>query len=442
VNLTDGDHVPKKRSPGDGGLYYLPKRKLWRGVVELEPDEFTGERRQKMVHARTQRDCKNKLDAIKDQIREFGEPLDTTTRVSAWAASWLEIYAKTSLDPKPYTATKGIVKNWINPTIGRKRVSAVKPSDVMAVRKRILDAGRSPGTARQAHFIMSSMFEQARKEGLCRRNVTKDLKPPAYTPKERAPIEPEDVLRLLAAAMKRKNGSLMWFRILTGQRQGEILGATLPDLELEMDTPDVGGYYTVNWKLEYLTSAHGCGVLVEGQWPCGKKQGASCPDSFYVVPDDFDMIQVRLSAHLTRPKSQTGKRVPLIPALADLIRRDLIFMQGKPNPHGLIWRHDDGSPITPVEDGQAWRDLLHECGLIGADELAAGKTAITGHVARHSVVTTLAALGVDMQLIGQIVGHSDTKITEGYRHTNDAEKMAAMEKLGKRLLEGLPAIES
>ena len=55
--------------------------------------------------------------------------------------------------------------------------------------------------------------------------------------------------------------------LLTGMRQGEILGATLDDLDLwrdkTLETPESGeiwiGTYTVNWKLESLDKEHGCG---------------------------------------------------------------------------------------------------------------------------------------------------------------------------------------
>ena len=109
------------------------------------------------------------------------------------------------------------------------------------------------------------------------------------------------------------------------------------------------------------------------------------------------------------------------------------------NPHGLIWRNADGSPISAKQDAQDWRDLLHAAGIIGADELAPGGTRLTGHWARHTTVTVLASLGVDFQLIGEIVGHSSAEVTRIYRHAQGTERMAAMEKLGAAFALALPA---
>ena len=432
--------MTKRRSPGDGALYFLKERNLWRGVVELEGRN--GKRRQKMVHSRTQRACKQKLDNLKDELRgNGGEPIDKGTRLRDWAERWLLEYAQPNVDPRTYSTYRSLTIHWITPTIGHKVVSSLKPTDITDVRRAQKNAGRSTSTAKQTYIVLSRMLEQARREGICSRNVAQDVDSPgtrnkATAAKQRDAMDVESVFKLLAAARAKKNGSLWWFRLLTGQRQGEILGATLADLDLD------AGFYTVNWKLEELVSDHGCGDQIDELWPCGKKRGGSCTHRKFRVPDDFEKTQIVGRLHLTRPKSKTGKRVPLIPELAELMRRDLNFMHEKPNPHGLIWRHDDGTPILPREDGDEWRKLLHEIGLIGEQQMVPGGTEMTGHVARHTVVTTLAMLGVDAQLIGEIVGHSSERVTEQYRHAKDGEKMDAMKKLGARLLSELPKIKA
>ena len=186
---------------------------------------------------------------------------------------------------------------------------------------------------------------------------------------------------------------------------------------------------------------HGCGEQdAAGSWPCGKKRGGSCTHRQFIVPTDFNSRQLAGRLHLTEPKSQTGKRVPLVDVLVRLIERDLKMNTG-PNPHGLIWRHDDGSPILPAEDAAGWRELLHEVGLINEDQLVPGGTEMTGHVARHTTITALAALGVDWQLIGEIVGQSDQRVTANYRHARDAERMAAMRQLGDKMLAKIPGIK-
>jgi len=412
---------------------------MWRGVIQLEADPETGKRRQKYVHAKTQRACKDKLDEALREIAEHGAPLDKTTTVAAWAPRWLDERRKV-VDPNTYETYGGSVK-WIVRAIGNKRLSALKPSDVTAVRDAIVSAGRSTGTARQAYFVLSMMLDAAKAERLTPRNVAEDVKAPKRTPTPRGEIPMDDALHILAkaAAMPMSAGSRWWASLLTGMRQGEVLGATIADLDLE------AGVYEVAWKLEEISRDHGCGEQMPEGWPCGKVRGAACPQAQWREPDGFEKVQIDGRWHLTRPKSEKGWRVvPIIPQLAEAIRRWLDATKDWPNPHGLIWRHEDGSPILPRDDAQDWRDLLHTAGVITAEQTGPGGTKLTGHWARHTTVTVLASLGVDVQLIGEIVGHSSAQVTAMYRHARVAEKKAAMEALGGVWADALtlPALEA
>lgn len=423
--------MPKKRSPGDGGLYYIKGRNLWRGTVELGVDA-DGKRRQRFVTARTQRACKDKLDALKKEIIEHGSPLDKVASVAEWAPRWLEDQVKPHAKPNTYTTYASMVNRWIVPVLGRKKVASLKPSDVLAVRKAIRDAGRGDSTAYQAYRALSLMLEAARVEGLCRRNVAEDVKPPKRKPQEGEALPIEDSRRILEVAATMPLGTMWWFKLLGGPRQGEVLGARLEDLDLD------GATYTVNWALDEIAREHGCGEKVDGAWPCGYKQAARCPEARWRVPDGFEMHHIKGRLCLIRPKSNTGRVIPLIPEMVEALRRHIAATADVPNPHGLIWRNADGTPLLPVQEGRQWRELLHGAGLIGPDQLAAGTNPIRGHWARHTTITVLAELGVDFQIIGEIVGHSSAEVTKIYRHSRQAERFGAIDKLGGVLVRGVP----
>lgn len=411
--------MPKRRGHGDGALYKLESRGLWRGVIDAGYDA-EGKRVQKYVHAKSQRECKARLDELRREIAQYGAPLDKKVTVTDWSDRWLATVQR-DVDPKTYSGYAGIVTNWIRPTIGRKRVATLKPSDVRAVLSAILDAGRSTSRARQAHVVMSLMLDAARVERLCAKNVAADVKKIALKQADRESIPTPQALAILRAAAEMPNsaGSRWWFKLLAGPRQGEVTGATIDDLHLD------DGYYLLQWKLEELVREHGC------DGTCGYKRGANCPQARWRVPDGFENRHLEGRFHLTRPKSVKGQRVvPLIPQLGEAIRRHLDATADIPNPHRLIWRNPDGSPITARQDAQEWRDLLVTAGVITPAESVPGGTRLTGHCARHTTVTILASLGVDMQIIGEIVGHSSQQVTEIYRHAHATEKRAAMEALG------------
>lgn len=87
----------------------------------------------------------------------------------------------------------------------------------------------------------------------------------------------------VSSRMPVEDGTIWWWRLLTGMRQGEILGATWDSLNMRT------GIYTVDWKMQTVTKVHGCGTPEKGVYPCGRKKAALCPDARWLTPDGYDM---------------------------------------------------------------------------------------------------------------------------------------------------------
>lgn len=423
--------MPRKRSNGDGALYFVPSRGLWKGVIDVgfKPD---GKRAQKAVTSRTQAGARAKLNALRKEIEQNGAPLDKQTNLEDWANRWLETDCRPRLRPNGLASYETMTRTWIVPTLGRKRVALLKPSDVQELMKTILKAGRSSSTARKVFNILSGMLEAARREGIAMRNVAKDVVPPALAVSDRTALSPEAAHAVLRAAAEEFDGTRWWAAILQGFRQAERSGALLEDLDLD------AGTYTVRWTLDEIASEHGCGDKVHGEWPCGKKQGAACPQSRLKVPLGYRYRQLVGRLCLVPPKSGRARVVPLVPPLVEALRLYLAATADRPNPYGLIWRNEDGSPILPGQDEQAWRDILHSAGLISAEQTkpprdrAPGTEPVPGsHSARHTTVTVLMELGVSDKIIGEIVGHQQQRTTQGYQHVTTAAAREAMDKVGE-----------
>jgi integrase len=415
---------PKKRSPGDGGLYYIKARGLWRGVVDVGfwPD---GRRKQKSVTAKTQTAARQKLDALKAELAEHGAPLDKTMTVETWANRWLDTVCRPNLKPNTLKAYQSLIHTWVVPTIGRKRVSLLKPSDLREVSKAITDAGRSSSTALKVHNIMSAMLEAARLDGVTGRNIAKDVTAPRAAVSTRDALTTEEAFALLREASQHVDGTRWLMAVLTGMRQGERIGATLDSIDFTTNT------FTVQWSLTEARFEHGCGGT------CGAKRGGGCPDRRLILPDGFEHRVLDGRLILVRPKSGKVRVFPLIPQLADALKRYLAATITIPNPHGLIWRNGDGTPITPTQDNDDWRMLLYGAGVITEEQAKAPKDrapgtpdAPTTHWARHTTATVLMELGVDARIVGEIVGHASTRITNRYQHVSSAAARAAMESIG------------
>lgn len=418
--------MPKKRSHGDGGLYFIASRGLWRGVVDVgfKPN---GARDQKYVHAKTQREARAKLDALKAEIVAHGAPLDKVTTVAAFAQHWLDTVCRQTLKPSVLKAYTSVVNRWIIPHLGTKRIGALNPSDLRTVSKAITDAGRSQDLALKAHNVLSAMLESARLDGLVARNVARDVVAPRVKESDRTALSTVDTFALLRESAATLDGTRWWFAILTGMRQGERLGATLDSIDLD------GGTFTVRWSLTEAKFEHGCAG------DCGKTRGGSCPSRRLIVAPGLDYRQLDGRLCLVRPKSGKARTFPLPPVLNAPLRRYLAETVDRPNPHGLVWRNEDGSPITARQDNAEWRRLLHAAGVITAeqakepkDRAAGTPDAPTTHWARHTTSTMLRELGTPAVIVGAIVGHGSERMTDRYTHADavSAEARAAMEAFG------------
>lgn len=415
--------MPKKRSHGDGGLYELKSRGLWRGVIDVgfHPD---GRRKQKSVTARTQKAARAKLDEIRKQISEHGAPLDRTMTVEKWADHWLRTVCEPNMKPAALAGYESAVRKWILPALRKKRVSALRPSDVRLVTRSVTDAGRALSSAQKVHAVLSSMLESARLDGISSTNVANNVTPPGVGDGQRGALETDVALRVLQAALRRPDGVRWWFAVLTGMRQGERLGATIDSIDL------VRHEFNVQWSLTEIRFRHGCAG------DCGKRRGGSCPQRVLMVSPQLSHRQLDGRLCLVRPKSGRVRTFPLIPALETELTKYL-SADKRPNPHGLIWHNDDGSPITAEQDQAEWRSLLLDAGVITEAQALPPKRRPEGtpdtpttHFARHTTATVLMELGVDAKVIGEIVGHVDVRTTRGYQHVSSTEARKALEALG------------
>ena len=415
--------MPKKRGHGDGGLYELKGRGLWRAVVDIgfHPD---GRRKQKSVTARTKTEARAKLEALVSEINEHGAPLDKSMTVEKWAEHWLRTVCEPKMKPAALAGYESAVNKWIVPPLRKKRVSALRPSDVRSVTHAVTAAGRAVSSAQKVHAVLSSMLEAARLDGVCAKNVAADVTPPGVGDGGRGALDTDVALRVLQAALRRRDGVRWWFAVLTGMRQGERLGATLDSVDLDRHE------FAVQWSLSEVRFKHGCGDT------CGKKRPGACPSRKLMVGAGLAHRQLEGRLCLVRPKSGKPRYFPLIPALeAELT--NYLANDPRPNPHGLIWRNDDGSPITAEQDQEEWRSVLLDAGVITEAQALPPKDRPEGtpatpttHFARHTTATVLMELGVDAKVIGEIVGHVNVRTTRGYQHVSSAEARKALEAIG------------
>lgn len=91
---------------------------------------------------------------------------------------------------------------------------------------------------------------------------------------------------------------------------------------------------------------------------------------------------------------------------------------------GLVFCQVNGKPLDPRRDYSEWLELLD----------AAGITRHRVHDARHTAATLLLEMGIDVKVVSEMLGHSQTWFTrDTYQHVTKRLQDEAAERMGEAL---------
>ncbi|WP_179950896.1 tyrosine-type recombinase/integrase [Xylanimonas oleitrophica] len=386
----------------------------WRGAL-MAGTTANGTPRRISVYGSSEAEVKRKLRVKRREVETHGAPtagVRASTTVNAWSETWLPIY-QTRVTPNTYRTDASIVRKWILPTIGGRRLAELTPADVRTLTRRIIDAGKSTTTAGYAQSVLMRLCKAAALEGHQVPQRVFLVPRPEKAKHDRKDIPLDQARRILKVASLREDYSRWLAGFYGGLRQGEALG-------MEWDRVDFKAHtMLVSWQMQRLSYKHGC--CKKAQPPtCGKRSAASCPARGFAMPDGYEARQAHLTWHWVRPKSRAGERVlPMAPKLEEAL---LEWRDAGPSPLGLVWaRPADGLPWDKHGDGDAWRSIQEQAGA----RHPAGRL-YTGHEMRHTTANLLRAEGTPEEVITAMMGHASLASTQAYLHADMDRARAAL----------------
>lgn len=415
----------QRRQKGDGSLYQR-KDGLWIGVIQNGYDA-SGKPRRKQVSSKKYATAQKKLEKAKRDLAEFGSLPTAGVTVEKWLKQWLK---NVRVRPKTWDSYESTCRLYLIPSLGRRRLDQLAPQNIRDMEDWIQkpkDKGGlalSSATVHKAHRVLRAALNDGVREGVVTKNVALHVKAPSLAGKEQDAFTLEQARHFLTTLTNEDPLSARWaFALLTGERQGEVLGMEWDRIDLAVGTVDL------SWQLQRLIFAHGCSDEVDGMFACGRKIGGACPDrKIRGARPDFDYRQVEGGLYLTRPKSQAGYRVIPLPAFLLSMLKAHYETHGT-NLDGFVFTRDDGRAIDPSDDNAAWHDALAERGL----------PQIKLHAARHTAASLLLEAGVDAKVIQAILGHSSVLMTRAYQHASIDMARAGMGALNDLILGPAPA---
>jgi len=360
--------LAKKRSHGEGTL---SRKENGRWEIQImvgyKPD---GKRDIRSFSGETQREAKAKRDEFLRK-REAGLLTGKDLRFEEWADTWFENH-KDNIKPTTqdsYRYTLRILKDHF----GRRKLSEIKAMDIEQFLKKLRKEGRSDSALAQCRGMLFQIFNKAVANDIILKNpVAFADKMRKRPPREKEAFTADEVRTLLRELPEDKIGWSIRLMLCTGMRTQELLG------------------------LE----------------PRHIAQDGACVNIAQAV------VMVKGTAIIGTPKSYDSYRTIPVPELVQYCARNLRSTDKK-----FIW--EAGRPDMPCNPSH-FRTQFKKA-LEGVD----GVRVLTPHCCRHTFVSQMQALGVDIETIQNIVGHAEIDMTRHYLHVQEPKRLEAAQRFSE-----------
>jgi integrase len=293
-----------------------------------------------------------------------------------WVGEQEALVRAGALKASTFVDYKGAAENHLKPFFEGLRLDEMTRADVRAFTTAKVEAGKlAPKTINNLLVPLGLILKQAAEDGCTVSSPETGLRRVKVHRPDSEWYEVAEAEKLLTATPKQWR-ALLGLAVLAGLRQGEILALRWKDVDW------AGSRIHVRLNLQ----------------------------SKYKVAKVDGMTEV-----LGRPKTETSRRsVPMRPQLRELLEQHK--QAWRPNPLNLVFANEAGNPIDA-------RNLVSR--VYKPAVKRAGLREIRFHDLRHTFVTYCAAAGVPLAKVADWVGHSDSRITEIYRHSSaDSEEFA------------------
>lgn len=361
--------MPGKRSNGEGTLRKRPNG-LWECTMMVGYQE-DGRRRYKSFYGKTQKEAKDKAEAYKRDTAA-GLYIDPNLTFQEWAQKWYEGY-RDSVSPTTYESYGYTLKILVG-AFGPRKLGSIKPLDVEQLLKGLRADGKSDSYLTKCRGMLYQIMHKAEANDLIRKNPVRFAeKMKAHKPvKRKEAFTQEEVKILMEQLPDNKVGHTIRLMLATGMRTQEVLA--LEPQHIEPDGSCIHIRQAVN--------------MVKGK------------------------------PHIGPPKTVNSVRDVPVPLS---VRPCAVFLREQAGQ--FIWDSNiPGQPFDPRHFRDKYRNTLLRI---------SGVRMLTPHSCRHTYVSQLQALGVDMETIQSMVGHADIEMTQHYLHVQEESRRAAAEKFSK-----------
>ena len=371
--------MAKRRANGEGNIRKRSDGR-WEGRYTAGRDPNTGKVIYKNVLAKTQKECKEKLQRAIEENAKVDVIRAKQYTVGQWMDVWFENCAKIKVRPSSHKTYRGYINNHIKPSIGKIPLNKLSSLDLQKLYKKLLSSGRvervesknqskglSAKTVRNINQVISSAMDFAIDQKLISTNPTNGCALPRLEHREMKTIPAEHLAAFLHEAKESGVFELYYIELATGLRRGELLGLKWEDIDLEQSVIHV------------------------------RRQIA------------------RINGEVVEAPLKTKNSYRSVSIAQDAV--DILKEQEKKSDSEYVFPSPTGGPISP----DSVLNMLHRV------LKRAGLPKIRFHDMRHTFATVALQNGVDIKTVSGMLGHYSAGFTlDTYAHvTTAAQRQAA-----------------
>lgn len=349
----------RNRVKGEGSIYQRPNGR-WRAQIYIAGERLS-------YSAKTRKEAIDWLLKIRNEVKNGLNIEGSKIFYSAFLDDWLET-KKPQVAEQTWSYYSQFVRDYIKPKLGMYKLRELSTRRIQGFYNHLVEQGIGLRTIEKNHSIIHASLNYALKYGLIPSNPDAFTDPPKPKKKEMKYLNIGEVKKLLQVAKENndRNYALYYLAIVTGMRQGELLGSQWKNVDLER------GIIKVVQNLKRLPN---------GKLVFGKPKTKTSIRSIKIGEDTIEVLK------------EQKERITN--------EREDIKVKHLWKEMDMVFPSTIGTPIDPTNLLKKFRQLLRKSGL----------PKIRFHDLRHTSASLMLNNGVDVLVASRRLGHSKPSIT-------------------------------
>lgn len=386
-----------RKDNGSGTFFYDEKRDRW--VATIQWTDKTGSRRRKSFTGKKKTIVKNKLNDFKTQLNiTNGNISNDDILFKTYADLWMTNIQKNLLKPTSYTRKEVTLSRQVYPLIGDIPISQLTHDDIQNMINELAAQGLSYSTIKKAYEVVCGCIKQYRIKNSLTFNPCEGISLPINKQKEISNIvffNEEQMKKIKEESLRQyengkpvyRLGAAIVLLMYSGMRIGELLALTWKDIDFKNKTITIS-------------------------------------KNTVIVKEQTDGVNHYVLKTQNSTKTVSGRRVvPMTNNAYDALKC-IYKINGDKE---YVMSSKNGKQVSPRNVNRMFHSILTRTGIAKSYNDLCGV-----HTLRHTFASMLFKNGCDVKIVSELLGHSDTKITENiYIHVIQQQKIKAIQDIDK-----------